>query len=83
MEQYRGGWQTLCPNAGAPRTVHGAPVGFRLALRRPERTVDRESLTRALAQVPPLPAGTHDRMRAEHDAIADSAVVDPYTGEEL
>lgn len=28
LEQYRGGWQTLCPVAGPPRTVHGAPVGF-------------------------------------------------------
>jgi galactose mutarotase-like enzyme len=25
---YRGGWQTLCPNAGAARTVHGASLGF-------------------------------------------------------
>lgn len=25
---YRGGWQTLSPNAGAARTVHGAEVGF-------------------------------------------------------
>lgn len=28
VERYRGGWNTLCPNAGAPRLVHGAPVGF-------------------------------------------------------
>lgn len=28
LEQYRGGWQTLCPNAGDPRSVHGAPVAF-------------------------------------------------------
>jgi hypothetical protein len=28
LERYRGGWQTLCPNAGAPRAVHGAPLGF-------------------------------------------------------
>ncbi|MFF1876355.1 DUF4432 family protein [Leifsonia sp. NPDC058230] len=28
LEQYRGGWQTLCPVAGDPRRVHGAPVGF-------------------------------------------------------
>ena len=28
LEQYRGGWQTLFPNAGAPRSVHGAPVGY-------------------------------------------------------
>nr|WP_234659520.1 hypothetical protein [Agromyces marinus] len=28
MEQYRGGWQTLCPNAGPPRLVGGASVGF-------------------------------------------------------
>lgn len=28
LEQYRGGWNTLCPNAGPPRLVHGAPVGF-------------------------------------------------------
>lgn len=28
VERYRGGWNTLCPNAGEPRTVHGAPVGF-------------------------------------------------------
>ena len=28
LEQYRGGWQTLFPSAGAPRRVHGAPVGF-------------------------------------------------------
>lgn len=28
LEQYVGGWQLLCPNAGAPRVVAGAPVGF-------------------------------------------------------
>lgn len=28
LEQYRGGWNTLCPNAGPPRVIHGAPVGF-------------------------------------------------------
>lgn len=28
LEGYRGGWQTLCPNAGPPRAVEGAPVGF-------------------------------------------------------
>lgn len=64
-------------------TNNGEPVGELRPLRRPERTVNREALIRALDQVPPLPAGTHGRMRAEHDAIADGAVVDPYTGEEL
>ncbi|KRA37676.1 MULTISPECIES: DUF4432 family protein [unclassified Nocardioides] len=28
LEQYRGGWNTLCPNAGPPRAVAGTPVGF-------------------------------------------------------
>ena len=28
MERYRGGWQTLCPNAGPARRVHDAPLGF-------------------------------------------------------
>lgn len=28
LEQYRGGSNTLCPNAGPPRVVHGAPIGF-------------------------------------------------------
>jgi hypothetical protein len=28
LEQYRGGWQLLCPIGGPPRTVAGAPVGF-------------------------------------------------------
>ncbi|MER6943076.1 DUF4432 family protein [Nonomuraea sp. NPDC000554] len=28
LERYRGGWQTLIPNAGPPRSVCGAPVGF-------------------------------------------------------
>lgn len=28
LEAYRGGWQLLCPNAGPPRSVHCAPVGF-------------------------------------------------------
>lgn len=28
MEQYRGGWQTLCPNAGPPRAYDGATLGF-------------------------------------------------------
>ena len=28
LEQYRGGWQTLCPNAGAERPVAGGTVGF-------------------------------------------------------
>lgn len=28
LEQYRGGWQTLCPNAGPPREYLGAKLGF-------------------------------------------------------
>ncbi|QHO70385.1 hypothetical protein BHD05_12710 [Marisediminicola antarctica] len=28
MEQYRGGWQIICPNPGAPRVIGGAEVGF-------------------------------------------------------
>lgn len=28
VERYRGGWNTLCPNGGTPRLVHGAPIGF-------------------------------------------------------
>lgn len=28
MEQYRGGWQTLCPNAGSARLHRSAPYGF-------------------------------------------------------
>jgi hypothetical protein len=28
LEQYAGGWQVLCPNAGPARTVMGAPVSF-------------------------------------------------------
>ncbi len=28
MERYRGGWQMICPVAGTPRVIHGAPVGF-------------------------------------------------------
>lgn len=28
MEQYRGGWQTLCPNAGPPREYLGVTLGF-------------------------------------------------------
>lgn len=28
MEHYRGGWQLITPNAGDPRKIHGAPVGF-------------------------------------------------------
>lgn len=28
LEQYRGGWQTLCPSAGPPRTVDGVQTGF-------------------------------------------------------
>lgn len=28
LEQYRGGWQTLCPNAGIARAIHGAEIGF-------------------------------------------------------
>ena len=28
LEGYRGGWQTLCPVAGDPALVHGAPVPF-------------------------------------------------------
>lgn len=28
LEQYAGGWQVLCPNAGPPRTVMGAPLSF-------------------------------------------------------
>lgn len=28
MEHYRGGWQLITPNAGDPRKIHGAAVGF-------------------------------------------------------
>ena len=28
MEHYRGGWQLITPNAGHPRDIHGAAVGF-------------------------------------------------------
>jgi hypothetical protein len=28
MEHYRGGWQLITPNAGPPREIHGAAVGF-------------------------------------------------------
>ncbi|MEE6288820.1 hypothetical protein V2J52_14300 [Georgenia sp. MJ173] len=28
LEQYRGGWQTLCPHAGEAATVHGAVAGY-------------------------------------------------------
>lgn len=28
LEQYRGGWQTLCPNAGPPRRIGTTTVGF-------------------------------------------------------
>lgn len=28
MEHYRGGWQLITPNAGHPREIHGAAVGF-------------------------------------------------------
>ena len=28
MEGYRGGWQMICPVAGPPQVIHGAPVGF-------------------------------------------------------
>src|SRR5689334_10996512 len=28
LEQYRGGWQTLCPNAGPPRRIADTEVGF-------------------------------------------------------
>ena len=28
MERYRGGWQIICPVAGPPRVIYGAPVGF-------------------------------------------------------
>ncbi len=28
MERYRGGWQMICPVAGPPRVLYGAPVGF-------------------------------------------------------
>jgi hypothetical protein len=49
LERYRGGWQTLCPNAGAPRTVHGAPVGFHGEVARSAWTVtDSSEQTAAL-----------------------------------
>ncbi len=57
LERYRGGWQTLCPNAGAPRTVHGAPVGFHGEVARSAWTVSAASepaatLTLDLVSVP-------------------------------
>lgn len=57
LEQYRGGWQTLCPNAGAPRSPGGAPFGYHgeasvTSWRVTEHQTDRLALTTALFSVP-------------------------------
>lgn len=57
LEQYRGGWQTLCPNAGAARSLNGAPLGYHgEASASGWRVVDYRasgiSLTTALFSVP-------------------------------
>lgn len=57
LEPYRGGWNTLCPNAGPPREVHGAMVGFHgeAAIARwdlVEQAADRVRLRCALHSVP-------------------------------
>jgi len=46
LEQYRGGWQTLCPNGGPPREVHGAPVGFHGEASTVPWTMDRATAER-------------------------------------
>jgi len=51
LEQYRGGWQTLCPNAGNPRCVHGAQVGFHGEASVVPWTIDEVDVTRALFHV--------------------------------
>lgn len=51
LEQYRGGWQTLCPNAGQPRVVHGAPVAFHGEASVVPWTVGESSITQAELRV--------------------------------
>jgi hypothetical protein len=51
MEQYRGGWQTLCPSAGEPRTIHGAPVSFHGEASVVPWTVDEVTATSARLHV--------------------------------
>jgi hypothetical protein len=51
LERYRGGWQTLCPNAGAPRSVHGAPVGFHGEVARSAWTVVDTSAASAVLRL--------------------------------
>ncbi|MFF1632524.1 DUF4432 family protein [Leifsonia sp. NPDC058248] len=51
LEQYRGGWQTLCPVAGDPRRVHGAPVGFHGEVSIVPWSVDEVSTARARLHV--------------------------------
>lgn len=45
LEQYRGGWQTLCPNAGDPRVISGSPVGYHGEASITEWTVETASST--------------------------------------
>lgn len=57
LEQYRGGWQTLCPNAGAPRLVRGASWGFHgeasvAGWRVVDQSEDRLKLTVELVSAP-------------------------------
>lgn len=51
FEHYRGGWQTLCPVAGDPRRVHGAPVAFHGEASVVPWIVQDSSPQRALLQV--------------------------------
>lgn len=51
LEQYRGGWQTLCPNAGSPRSIYGAQVGFHGEASVVPWSIDEVDVTRALLHV--------------------------------
>jgi len=45
LEQYRGGWQILCPNAGEPRSAHGALLGYHGEASTAAWSVIRQTLT--------------------------------------
>lgn len=63
-------------------TNNGVPVGELRPLHSPKRTVSRDELLAASAELPPYGV-TAAELRAEMDTFIDPYVYDPYTGETL
>jgi hypothetical protein len=85
LEQYRGGWQTLCPSAGPPRRVGEVEVGFHGEASVAAWTVEAAAPDRARLSLElfSVPVRIDREIRVHEDSVTQSDVLTNLGGEPI